>query len=221
MFASGTGSNFEAILKACGKGQIESRIKLLITNNSGCGAVEIARRYGVNVMHVSRKVYPGLNEREYGAKFLQILNENEIDFIALAGYMKILPEEVVMHFENRIINIHPALLPSFGGKGMYGINVHKAVIEAGVKVTGITIHYVNTEYDKGKIIYQKCVEVDESDDEYSLQKKVLKKLRQGYFGVDAEIDRTFLEMAEARLPHVGGGVVPLLKGIQGCAVIHA
>lgn len=189
VFASGTGSNFEAILKACGKGQIESRIKLLITNNSGCGAAEIARRYGVNVIHISRKVFPGLDEREYGAKFLKILNENEIDFIVLAGYMKILPEELVKHYENRIINIHPALLPSFGGKGMYGINVHKAVIEAGVKVTGITIHYVNTEYDKGKIIYQKCVEVDESDDEYSLQKKVLKYEHEYYPVIISKLEK--------------------------------
>lgn len=189
VFASGTGSNFEAILKACRKGQIESRIKLLITNNSGCGAAEIARRYGVNVIHISRKVFPGLDEREYGSEFLKILNENEIDFIVLAGYMKILPEELVKHYENRIINIHPALLPSFGGKGMYGINVHKAVIEAGVKVTGITIHYVNTEYDKGKIIYQKCVEVDESDDEYSLQKKVLKYEHEYYPVIISKLEK--------------------------------
>ena len=191
VFASGTGSNFEAILKACVKGQIESSIKLLVTNNSGCGAVEIARRYGVNVMHISRKVFPELDDRKYGTKFLQILKENEIDFIALAGYMKILPEEVVKHYENRIINIHPALLPSFGGKGMYGINVHKAVIEAGAKVTGITIHYVNTEYDKGKIIFQKCVEVDENDNEYSLQKKVLKYEHEYYPLILSKLEKEY------------------------------
>lgn len=191
VFASGTGSNFEAILKACGKGQIESRIKLLITNNSGCGAVKIARRYGVNVMHISRKVYPELNEREYATKFLQILKENEIDFIALAGYMKMLPEEVVRHYYNRIVNIHPALLPLFGGKGMYGINVHKAVIEAGVKVTGITVHYVNAEYDRGKIIFQKCIEVDENDDEYSLQKKVLRYEHKYYPLIISKLEKEF------------------------------
>lgn len=191
VFASGTGSNFEAILKACGKGQIESKVKLLITNNSGCGAVDIARRYGVNVIHISRKVHPELNETEFGTRFLQILKENEIDFIALAGYMKMLPEEIIRHYENRIINIHPALLPSFGGKGMYGINVHKAVIAAGVKVTGITIHYVNAEYDRGKIIYQKCIEIDERDDEYSLQKKVLKYEHEYYPLIISKMEKEF------------------------------
>ncbi len=191
VFASGTGTNFEAILKSRQAGIIESDIKLLITNNSDCGAVKIAEKYGVNVEHISRKKYPDLNEREYGKKFLEILKNFDIDFIALAGYMKMIPDEVTEYYENRIINIHPALLPSFGGLGMYGINVHKAVIEAGVKVTGITIHYVNSEYDKGKIIFQKCVEIDESDDEFTLQRKVLKLEHEYYPLIISKLEKEY------------------------------
>jgi phosphoribosylglycinamide formyltransferase-1 len=173
VFASGSGSNFLAILKARKEGIIKSNISLLITNNSSCGAVNIAREYGIEVIHISRKVYPQLTEKEYANVFLNVLSKHSIDLIVLAGYMKMVEPEVVRTFKNRIINIHPALLPMFGGKGMYGINVHKAVIKAGVKVTGITIHCVNENYDEGKILFQKCIEVDEADDEYSLQKRVL------------------------------------------------
>ncbi|MGB9696883.1 MAG: phosphoribosylglycinamide formyltransferase [Ignavibacteria bacterium] len=173
VFASGTGSNFLAILKARKEGLIRSNISLLITNNSTCGAVSIARKFGVEVVHISRKVYPHLSDKEYANVFLDVLFKYSIDLIVLAGYMKMVEPEVVRSFKNRIINIHPALLPMFGGKGMYGINVHKAVIQAGVKVTGITIHCVNENYDEGKILFQKCIEIDEADDEYSLQKRVL------------------------------------------------
>lgn len=191
VFASGTGTNFEVILKSRQAGIIKSDIKLLITNNSDCGAVEIAGRYGVSIEHISRKKYCELNVSQYGYKFLEILKKYEIDFIALAGYMKMIPDEVIFEYENRIINIHPALLPSFGGKGMYGINVHKAVIEAGVKVTGITIHYVNSEYDRGKIIFQKCVEVDETDDENTLQKKVLEYEHEYYPLIISKLEKEF------------------------------
>lgn len=173
VFASGTGSNFHAILKARKEGLVKSNIPLLITNNSTCGAVSIAREFGVEVVHISRKVYPHLSDKEYANVFLDVLFKHSIDLIVLAGYMKMVEPEVVKNFRNRIINIHPALLPMFGGKGMYGINVHKAVIQAGVKVTGITIHCVNENYDEGKILFQKCIEVKETDDEYSLQKRVL------------------------------------------------
>lgn len=189
VFASGGGSNFKAILKAKRNGIIKSNIPLLITNNSHCGAVEIAKKNSVNVVHISRKIYPDLDEKEYSQVFLNVLEEFKIDLIVLAGYMKLLPEYVVERYENKIINIHPALLPSFCGKGMYGINVHRAVLEAGVKVTGITIHYVNKEYDKGKIIFQKCVEIKENDDEISLQKRVLKYEHKYYPLVIASLEK--------------------------------
>jgi phosphoribosylglycinamide formyltransferase-1 len=143
VFASGSGTNFQAILNARKNGIIKSDISLLITNNSHCGAVEIAKQNGVEVVHISRKIFPDLSDNVYANLFLDKLKLLKIDLIVLAGYMKMLDPVIVRAYHNRIINIHPALLPSFGGEGMYGINVHKAVLDAGVKVSGVTIHFVN------------------------------------------------------------------------------
>lgn len=180
IFASGTGTNFNAILKAKKKSKIKSEIQLLITNNSKCKAAEIAKENKIDVVHISRKVFPELSNRAYSNLFLSALKKHSIDLIVLAGYMKLIEVPVVRKFRNRIINIHPALLPSFGGKEMYGMNVHKAVIEAGVKVTGVSIHFVNEIYDEGKIIFQKCIPVSEDDNEFTLQKKVLKLEHKSY-----------------------------------------
>jgi len=103
----------------------------------------------------------------------QVLYRHQIDFIALAGYLKKLPAAIVREFRNRIVNIHPALLPSFGGKGMYGIHVHEAVLKAGVKVTGVTVHLVDEEYDHGPIVLQRAVEVHDDDTPETLAQRVL------------------------------------------------
>ena len=174
IFASGTGSNFKAILDSVKKKKIRSKICLLITNNPDCGAVKIAKENNIEYEVINRKIFPELSPEKYSDNFLKALSKHGIDLIVLAGYMKMVTPEVLNKYKDRIINIHPALLPSFGGKGMYGINVHKAVIDSGVKVTGITVHYVNENYDEGKILFQKCCEVKSDDDEYSLQKRVLK-----------------------------------------------
>jgi phosphoribosylglycinamide formyltransferase-1 len=168
VFASGNGTNFRSILEHKREGKLESDVELLITNNSTCGAAEIAKAEGIEVVHISRKVFPDLSSKDYSDLFISALSKKEIDLIVLAGYMKKLPEEVVKKFSNRIINIHPALLPKFGGKGMYGINVHKAVIESGDKETGVTVHYVNENYDEGKIIYQEKIPVNDDDTPESL-----------------------------------------------------
>lgn len=189
VFASGTGSNFEAIVENINKKYLSSKVLLLITNNSDCGAVKIAVKNNIDHLHISRKNTPELSGKEYSDLFLNALDKYEIDFIVLSGYMKMLPEEIIRKYQNRIINIHPALLPSFGGKGMYGMNVHKAVIASGVRVSGITIHFVTEDYDEGKIIFQKCCEVENDDDENSLQKKVL-KLEHKYY---SEVIKKFEE----------------------------
>lgn len=173
VFASGGGSNFRALLEAKKENYLKSDFKLLITNNSNCGAVKIAKDFGIDSFHISKKVFPTLNEFEYEKLFCDILDEYKIDLILLAGYMKMIDVEVIRKFKNKILNIHPALLPAFGGKGMYGLNVHKAVIESGTKESGITIHVVDEHYDNGKILFQKKVTVDESDNEFTLQKKIL------------------------------------------------
>lgn len=173
VFASGGGSNFNALLQAKKDGILCSDFKLLITNNSNCGAVDIAKAANIDFYHISKKVFPGLSDNDFRKLYTDILDEYEIDLILLAGYMKMVDSVVITKFKNRILNIHPALLPSFGGKGMYGMNVHKAVIESGAKESGITIHLVDEFYDKGKILLQKKVVVNDDDDEFTLQKKVL------------------------------------------------
>ncbi len=173
MFASGSGSNFRALLEAKNSGYISSDFRLLITNNSRCGAVDIAREFGVDCAHISRKVFPDLNDSDYAKLFTDLLVKYSIDLIVLAGYMKLIEPDVIRMFQNKIINIHPALLPAFGGKGMFGMFVHKAVIANGAKESGTTIHVVDEVYDHGRILLQKKVTVEESDDEFSLQKKVL------------------------------------------------
>jgi phosphoribosylglycinamide formyltransferase-1 len=172
VFASGNGTNFKSILEHKREGMLESNVELLITNNSTCGAAEIARAEGIEVVHISRKVFPDLSSLDYSNLFISALEKHEIDLIVLAGYMKMLPKEVVKKYSNRIINIHPALLPKFGGKGMYGINVHKAVLESGDKETGITVHYVNENYDEGKIIYQEKIPVKENDTSETLMARI-------------------------------------------------
>lgn len=180
IFASGSGTNFEAILNSIKKKILRSKVSLLITNSSVCGAVNIAKKNNIKFIHISRKLFPALSEEDYSNKFISALKKFKIDFIVLAGYMKTIPDAVIKLYKHSIINIHPALLPSFGGKGMYGMNVHKAVIESGVKVSGITIHFVSEDYDKGRIIFQKCCTVNNNDDEFSLQKKV-RRLEHKYY----------------------------------------
>ena len=189
MFASGNGTNFRSILEHKREGKIGSDVGLLITNNSTCGAAEIARAEGIEVIHISRKVFPDLSSQDYSNLFISALEKNETDLIVLAGYMKMLPEEVVKKYSNRIINIHPALLPKHGGKGMYGINVHKAVIESGEKETGVTVHYVNENYDEGEIIYQEKIPVNENESPESLMERVQEVERKVYPEVIRKLEK--------------------------------
>jgi phosphoribosylglycinamide formyltransferase-1 len=188
VFASGGGSNFNALLQAKKNGYLESDFKLLITNNSNCGAVDIAKANNIDFYHISKKVFPDLSENDFHKLYVDILDEYEIDLILLAGYMKMVDTIVIRKFKNRIINIHPALLPSFGGKGMYGMNVHKAVIESGAKESGITIHLVDEFYDKGKILLQKKLMVNEDDNEHTLQKRVLELEHKYYSHIIKQIE---------------------------------
>lgn len=191
IFASGSGTNFKAIIEAKKSGIINSDISLLVTNNSDCGAVAIAKENEIPVFHISRKVNPNESDEEYANLFLEKFKEYKIDFIVLAGYMKMLDVRIIRKYPNRIINIHPALLPKFGGKGMYGMNVHRAVIEAGEKESGVTIHYVNEKYDDGKIIFQKKVSISPDDTAETLQKKILKLEHKYYAIVISDIEKKF------------------------------
>jgi phosphoribosylglycinamide formyltransferase 1 len=187
VFASGRGSNLMAILKAIEEGKLKARVVVVISNNSSAGALEIARSKGIDALHISRRQFS--SDREYADKILSELRKRNVELVVLAGYMKKIPAEVVSEYRNRILNIHPALLPSFGGQGMYGINVHKAVIESGVKITGVTVHIVDEEYDHGPIVLQRAVEVKDDDTPETLAERVLKVEHEVY----PEAIRLFVE----------------------------
>lgn len=160
VFASGKGSNFSAILKAIDEKKLSSQVVSFVTNKPGCGAELIAKDREIKTFHFN------------SSDIITSLKNLNVDFIVLAGFLKKLDENFINSFENKIINIHPALLPSYGGAGMYGMNIHKEVIKNKEKFSGITIHFVNENYDEGKIIFQKKVDIEEGDDENTLVEKI-------------------------------------------------
>ena len=172
VFASGRGSNFQAILSAIDRGILPARVTLLLSNKTDAGAFEIANAYSIPTVHLSQKQFA--DEASYAAAMLGVLRSHNVEILALAGYLKKIPTVVVREFRDRILNIHPALLPSFGGQGMYGHHVHEAVLASGAKLSGATVHLVDEEYDRGPIVLQKTVAVDELDTPETLAAKVLK-----------------------------------------------
>lgn len=171
VMASGGGSNFRAILSHIGDGTLQGVCKFLVVNNSGCGAAEIAREHGVPVFHVSSKTHPV--EAAYDAALLEILAEFKPDLLLLAGYMKKVPDAVVDAMPGRILNVHPALLPKFGGKNFWGMNVHRAVLAAHERESGPSIHLVTHEIDRGKVLAQAKVPVLAGDTPEALAARVL------------------------------------------------
>jgi phosphoribosylglycinamide formyltransferase-1 len=172
VLASGQGSNFGALLDRKASGDLHVEFVLFIGNNSGAGAFERARRHSIPAIHFASSQFE--SEEAYAARFLDVLSEYRVELIVLAGYMKKLPAPVVRAYRRRIVNIHPALLPAFGGKGMYGSHVHEAVIDYGAKISGVTVHFVDEEYDHGPIILQRAVSVLDTDNPHSLAQRVLK-----------------------------------------------
>lgn len=171
IFASGRGSNLKSIIEAIKSGELNAEIVFVLSNNSNSGALAIAKENNIEAIHLSEKVYPG---ESYIASLIELLNKYKPDFIILAGYMKKIPEEVINLYPKNIINIHPALLPKYGGEGMYGMNVHNAVFNNGEKESGITIHYVNANYDEGEIIYQEKIDISDCNNPEEIAEKVLK-----------------------------------------------
>ena len=171
VMASGGGSNFKAIIDHIGEGDLEAQCKFLITNNGTCGAVAHAQEYGIPIYHISGKTHPVV--AEYEAALLDVIDRYDIDLLILAGYMKALPVSIVRRLPDRILNIHPSLLPKFGGKGFWGIHVHEAVIAAHEKESGPTVHLVSEEIDKGRILAQVKVPVLEDDTPEVLAARVL------------------------------------------------
>ena len=160
----------QAIIDACKDGQLPAKPVVVISNNRESGALKIASKENIPSYLLSKNYD---TPEELDALIIKILIDNHVDLVILAGYMKKLGKQIIETFPNRIINIHPSLLPEHGGKGMYGLNVHQAVIDAGEKVTGATVHLVNDEYDQGKILAQRNLAVYPDDNAESLARRVL------------------------------------------------
>lgn len=174
VLVSGGGTNLQAILDAERAGRIVSgQVALVLSDRSDAYALKRAERFGVKTACVTKAEFPlrDLRERE----IIRILEENKIELIVLAGFLSILSENFTSKYVDRIVNVHPSLIPSFCGKGYYGLKVHEAALARGVKVTGATVHYVNEIPDGGKIIMQKAVETEEGDTPEILQKRVMEQ----------------------------------------------
>lgn len=170
VFASGNGSNMEAIATAIDTGRLPAEIVLCVCSRPGAGVIARADARQFPVLILDPATYP--DERVYVTDLLHALDAHHVNFVALAGYLKKVPVDVVARFPGRMMNIHPALLPSFGGKGMYGRYVHEAVLTYGVRWTGVTVHLVDNEYDHGPIVLQEPVEVLPDDTPASLAERI-------------------------------------------------
>ncbi|MBE6719750.1 MAG: phosphoribosylglycinamide formyltransferase [Ruminococcaceae bacterium] len=174
VFVSGGGTNLQALIDAQNRGEIKNgKITFVLASNDGAYALQRAENAGIESTVVSRKNYS--SKEEYDKAILKALEGRNIDLIVLAGFLSILGEELVSTYRNRIINIHPSLIPLFCGDGFYGKKVHTAVLESGVKVTGATAHFVNEITDGGAIILQKAVPVEQGDNEDILQYRVMRQ----------------------------------------------
>lgn len=171
VFASGRGSNFFAILQEVKKGRIRGRICCVVSDRQNPPVFELAKKEGIPTHWICRKQFK--TGDDYVRALIELLESYKIDLVVLAGYLKLIPAPVVSRYRNSIINIHPALLPNFGGKGYYGMKVHEAVIKSGVKITGVTVHFVDERYDNGPIILQEPVKVLPDDTPETLAERVL------------------------------------------------
>jgi len=174
VLVSGGGTNLQALIDASKDGAFsQSEISLVVSTKEGVYALERAKKACIKSIVIERKKFLSIND--FDSEMEKVLLENKIDLVVLAGFLSILGEKVLSAYSDKIINVHPALIPSFCGKGYYGLHVHKAVLERGVKVTGATVHFVNEIVDGGKIILQKAVDVMPDDTPESLQERVMKE----------------------------------------------
>ena len=174
VLVSGGGTNLQAIMDAIDNGTItNTEIAVVISNNKNAYALERAKNHGVEAICISPKDYE--NRADFNEDFLNRLNSYNVDLVVLAGFLVVLPEKMIETYRNRIINIHPSLIPSFCGTGFYGLKVHEGALARGVKITGATVHFVDEGTDTGPIILQKAVEVQEGDTPEVLQRRVMEQ----------------------------------------------
>lgn len=174
VLVSGGGTNLQAVIDAIEEGRISNaRIDVVISNNKKAYALERARKHGIQAVGLSPKDFE--NRDLFNEALYQELAGREIDLVVLAGCLVVIPDKIIREFENRIINIHPSLIPSFCGKGCYGLKVHKQALQRGVKISGATVHFVDEGTDTGPIIMQKAVEVRDDDTPEVLQRRIMEQ----------------------------------------------
>ena len=174
VLVSGGGTNLQAIIDAISAGKITNAcISVVISNDANAYALERARAHGIEALCISPKDFE--SREAFNQAFLDKLNSYNVDLVVLAGFLVVLPEMMIKEYTNRIVNIHPSLIPSFCGKGFYGLKVHEGVLARGVKVTGATVHFVDEGTDTGPIILQKAVEVEQGDTPEVLQRRVMEQ----------------------------------------------
>ncbi|MCB0278969.1 MAG: phosphoribosylglycinamide formyltransferase [Calditrichaeota bacterium] len=178
VFGSGSGTNFQSIQKQIESGELPLTIACVISNKKEAGIAMLADQAQIPFRYISEQLFTGYEKFE--AAFHELIDEFTPDLLILAGYMRKIPDTIIDRMENKITNIHPALLPAFGGKGMYGMHVHQAVYESGVKISGATVHFVNKEYDKGPIILQDSVKLSGRETVTEIAETVLKIEHQLY-----------------------------------------
>ena len=172
VLASGGGTNLQAIIDACERGEIDGDVVVVISNIPDAYALERARKHRIDAFCFPHK---GVTREQHEADIIACLEQHRVDLLCLAGYLRMLTPVLVDKYAGRAMNTHPALLPSFGGKGMHGLRVHQAVLDHGCKVSGCTIHFVSLDVDGGPIVLQKAVPVQEGDSAETLQERVLKE----------------------------------------------
>lgn len=173
VLASGGGTNLQAVIDACESGELDAEVRVVVSNNSGSRALERARAAGIPAYHISGVTHPRSVDRE----ICRTLEAHDVDLVLLAGYMRLLGPATLARYHKRVLNSHPALLPKFGGRGMYGSHVHRAVLDAGETVTGVTIHYVDEQYDHGETLAQCEVPVLPDDTPETLEERVKERER--------------------------------------------
>ena len=173
VLVSGGGTNLQALIDAQGKVLQSGKITLVVSNARGAYALERARKAGIATETLIKKELGG--QEAFETKLMEVLDDNGIDIIILAGFMTILTERFTSHYPQRILNVHPSLIPSFCGEGFYGLKVHEEALRYGVKVTGATVHFVNEIPDGGQIIAQKAVYIEEGDTPEILQRRVMEQ----------------------------------------------
>lgn len=196
ILVSGRGTNMESIIEASEKGLIKSKILVVISNKKDALALSKAKKHGIQSIYVSPK---NKSNEEYDKEIIKILDEYNVDFVVLAGYLRILSSVFINKYPMKIINVHPSLLPCFGGKGFYGEHVHKAVLESGMKFSGCTVHFVTNEVDNGPIILQKCVEILDSDTPETLAERILPKEHEALIEAISLIENNKIEIKGKRV----------------------